>query len=162
MTRIRSDAYREHDNAAHRARRRWRATHPDEPYPTARESRPFEPPAWRNANREKTNADQRARWAAFSPDMRSAIRSASNSRTRMIKYGTPPPTPGEYQASIQWQLDHLHDLCPCGAPSEHTDHVIPLSQGGTDLPSNRQRLCAPCHKAKSKLEVNHGKNRVHA
>ena len=29
------------------------------------------------------------------------------------------------------------------------DHVVPLAEGGKDVPENLQRLCQPCHKAKT-------------
>lgn len=29
------------------------------------------------------------------------------------------------------------------------DHVQPLAEGGQDVPGNLQRLCQPCHKAKT-------------
>lgn len=32
------------------------------------------------------------------------------------------------------------------------DHIIPLSQGGTDGPTNRQSLCRPCHAKKTAKE----------
>jgi 5-methylcytosine-specific restriction endonuclease McrA len=34
------------------------------------------------------------------------------------------------------------------------DHIVPLSEGGTDHPSNLQVLCACCHAAKSHAERN--------
>lgn len=38
------------------------------------------------------------------------------------------------------------------AASEQVDHVIPLSQGGKDERYNKQGLCKPCHRAKTKRE----------
>src|SRR5262245_14132736 len=32
------------------------------------------------------------------------------------------------------------------------DHIVPLYQGGGDDDSNKQLLCVPCHKAKTKRE----------
>lgn len=32
------------------------------------------------------------------------------------------------------------------------DHIVPLSEGGSDERSNKQGLCDPCHDAKSKAE----------
>lgn len=32
------------------------------------------------------------------------------------------------------------------------DHIIPLSEGGSDEDSNKQSLCIPCHRAKSAAE----------
>lgn len=36
--------------------------------------------------------------------------------------------------------------------SQRVDHIIPLSQGGSDERGNKQALCVPCHDAKSKAE----------
>ncbi len=36
----------------------------------------------------------------------------------------------------------------CGQPAEHVDHIIPVAQGGRDLPENCQALCARCNLAK--------------
>lgn len=38
------------------------------------------------------------------------------------------------------------------AASSVVDHIIPLSEGGTDDRINKQGLCAPCHDAKSAAE----------
>ncbi|RTY53652.1 HNH endonuclease [Pantoea sp. YU22] len=32
------------------------------------------------------------------------------------------------------------------------DHIVPKAHGGSDLPSNLQALCWPCHKAKTARE----------
>ncbi|MDP9346364.1 MAG: HNH endonuclease [Actinomycetota bacterium] len=36
----------------------------------------------------------------------------------------------------------------CGRPAAHLDHITPISQGGTDAPSNLQALCAECNLSK--------------
>jgi 5-methylcytosine-specific restriction protein A len=36
--------------------------------------------------------------------------------------------------------------------STEVDHIKPLSEGGTDVRSNKQALCKPCHRAKSAAE----------
>lgn len=40
----------------------------------------------------------------------------------------------------------------CFGPASEVDHIIPVSQGGTDHPSNLQAVCRPCHLAKSSDE----------
>lgn len=35
----------------------------------------------------------------------------------------------------------------------HLDHIVPLSQGGTDDDDNLQILCVPCHEEKTKEEL---------
>ena len=39
------------------------------------------------------------------------------------------------------------------------DHIVPLSEGGEDIPSNVQGLCSPCHAAKSERERVRGLSR---
>jgi 5-methylcytosine-specific restriction protein A len=38
-------------------------------------------------------------------------------------------------------------------PAEEVDHKIPISQGGSDDPSNLQSLCSLCHREKTDTEV---------
>lgn len=38
-------------------------------------------------------------------------------------------------------------------PGEHVDHIIPIAEGGTHARTNLQRLCIPCHKAKTAREI---------
>ena len=33
------------------------------------------------------------------------------------------------------------------------DHIVPLADGGTEMPENLQALCAPCHRAKTAREA---------
>ncbi len=35
----------------------------------------------------------------------------------------------------------------------HADHIVPVTLGGSWLPSNRQRLCGRCHGAKTRAEA---------
>ncbi len=39
-----------------------------------------------------------------------------------------------------------------GNESPHCDHIIPVSQGGTDDEDNLQTLCQPCHNRKTMEE----------
>jgi len=60
----------------------------------------------------------------------------------------------------RWELLRAHVLateplcrlcCAKGrvTPATAVDHVIPLSEGGSDDPSNLQPICESCHAAKS-------------
>lgn len=40
----------------------------------------------------------------------------------------------------------------CIGLASEADHIIPVTQGGTDHPSNLQAACRPCHLAKSSDE----------
>jgi 5-methylcytosine-specific restriction endonuclease McrA len=35
--------------------------------------------------------------------------------------------------------------CKCGAEAREVDHIIPISQGGTDNPKNLRSACVKCH-----------------
>ena len=37
------------------------------------------------------------------------------------------------------------------------DHIIPLAEGGEDVPENTQPLCVQCHAAKTKAESARGR-----
>lgn len=37
--------------------------------------------------------------------------------------------------------------------SVEVDHIVPLHLGGSDRRSNKQGLCAPCHRAKTAAEA---------
>ena len=58
-----------------------------------------------------------------------------------------------------------HPLChlrgpACTLASTEDDHVVPLSQGGTDHLSNRRGACHTCHRAKSQAEARAGTARL--
>lgn len=59
----------------------------------------------------------------------------------------------------QWLSEH--PLCEhCERKGRVTaatevDHIVPLSKGGEDDDSNRQSLCAECHKAKTAQDMGH-------
>lgn len=36
--------------------------------------------------------------------------------------------------------------------ADEVDHIKPLSAGGEDVRANKQALCTPCHRAKSREE----------
>lgn len=41
--------------------------------------------------------------------------------------------------------------------AKHRDHIVPISQGGSDTADNTQPLCLACHEIKSKQESAHGR-----
>ena len=47
----------------------------------------------------------------------------------------------------------------CTVHSTEDDHVIPLSQGGSNALSNRRGACHHCHRIKSQREAAEGKQR---
>lgn len=57
-----------------------------------------------------------------------------------------------------------HQCQPCKrngvlSRAEEVDHVLPVSEGGTDAMSNLQGICPTCHKAKTAAEQKRGCNR---
>ncbi len=47
----------------------------------------------------------------------------------------------------------------CTFDATDVDHVVPVSQGGTDDPSNCVAACRNCHKEKTAREAARGRNR---
>ena len=45
----------------------------------------------------------------------------------------------------------------CTFDAEHVDHIIPVSRGGSDDPSNLQAVCLTCHAGKTASEAVHGR-----
>lgn len=124
--------------------------------------------AWYRANREHVNALARARykynsrkaksyyknnaeavkarsaeWAKKNPDKRRAMK--AKRRTAKTKAG------GAY-TSAQWiaLCNKHHNRCVrCGKKRKLTsDHVVPVSKGGSSNISNIQPLCLPCNSHK--------------
>lgn len=45
----------------------------------------------------------------------------------------------------------------CTTPATIVDHVVPLAQGGGDIPANKAAMCQPHHDAKTAAEAAHGR-----
>ena len=49
----------------------------------------------------------------------------------------------------KWFLQHNPWCVVCGNPADHTDHILPLSKGGSNELKNLQALCHRCHSKKT-------------
>ena len=109
-------------------KRRWRAANPDR----EREIRVKALRKWREENREAYRIHCRQR--------RKLEHDAEGSHTAK---------------DIKALFVAQRGLCLCGidlGTSYHVDHIVPLSRGGTDWPTNLQLLCPPCnHSKRNKL-----------
>jgi 5-methylcytosine-specific restriction protein A len=47
----------------------------------------------------------------------------------------------------------------CGAEAAEVDHIVPVSEGGTNDPTNLAAICIPCHRAKTRAEAARGRAR---
>lgn len=87
-----------------------------------------------------------ARWAERHPE-----RAAEMVRRRTMKrYAAKKNAKGTAttdQIRQRW-LYYGNRCWMCGAPAEHTDHVIALARGGSDWPSNQRPACARCNLVK--------------
>ena len=51
------------------------------------------------------------------------------------------------QLAARWA--YYADRCwMCGEPATQTDHLIPLSRGGSNWPANLRPACGPCNREK--------------
>lgn len=58
-----------------------------------------------------------------------------------------------------------HRQCQIGGPgcagkATEVDHILPVSEGGTDDLANLRAVCAPCHRVKSLAEARRARERV--
>ena len=65
-----------------------------------------------------------------------------------------------------FRRDPLCVMCQAKSPPEvrlatQRDHIVPLEEGGQDVPENTQGLCAECHAAKSLGERQRGLRRYY-
>ena len=110
--------------------------------------------AWYEANRDRSREANRA-WREANPDrVRMHIRLNSH-RRRALKAGSAakgfPRQTIETRARI-YKL--FNNKCAyCGAPATTDDHVIALSQGGTDTPANIVPACNRCNCSKQSKPV---------
>lgn len=51
---------------------------------------------------------------------------------------------------LRWRWEYYGNRCwICNSEATETDHVIPLSKGGTNWPANLRPICKPCNVRKS-------------
>ena len=98
--------------------------------------------AWRSENREKDRTHKR-RWGRDNPEARRANWHRYRSRSKSA--------PGSFTVEqMRARFAFFGDRCAyCGSTEKLTiDHVIPLSRGGTNWPSNLRPACRSCNSAK--------------
>lgn len=101
---------------------------------------------YREENRDKI-LDSNRKYRANNP-ARSHMNGAI---TRIREYGlVPEPTAEAREESLRHREATLNNPCFfCGSEVTDTwDHLIPLSRGGNDAPSNLARVCRPCNSVK--------------
>ena len=76
-------------------------------------------------------------------------------RTVFDKPDTEPRKGLTMPVLLSWALRYMHcGICGCGLSAGFDDdHIKPLWEGGDNSPDNRQPLCKPCHKIKTKGEA---------
>lgn len=98
--------------------------------------------AWREANRERYR-ELINEWRRNNYDPAANAAACSARRAKLAERGA-------------FSKEEWLDLCEkydykcinCGAPEQHADHVVPLSQGGVNTIDNIQPLCRPCNSRK--------------
>jgi 5-methylcytosine-specific restriction endonuclease McrA len=117
--------------------------------------------AWREDNREKLNAQQRARraadpererqlkreWREANPE-RYALSNRSHAHARRARARNAEGAWSRDEfLSYSEEIDQWTCAVCWGAP-EHVDHVVPIARGGLNEVGNLQWLCAPCNLSK--------------
>lgn len=124
-------------------------------------------PGWTAGYREKHRAVARASYARKTPQqkvrsttMRQAwlLRAPEVMRAlKLARRALEVNAPGTCSAAqLKARFDFYGGCCAyCGAPAESSDHVIPLSRGGSNWPANIRPACSSCNCRKSakKLSV---------
>lgn len=142
------------------ARTKWRLDHPEASrghFAKWKEADPEKAKAisrvsvakYQRAHPERVRAANRvsvAKWALAHPEANRVRR--ARRRALKLAYEGPNYTPVDVAALLVDQ----HDLCAyCGMTLNgkyHVDHVVPLSQGGSNGPDNIALACAPCNLSK--------------
>jgi len=125
---------------AREAMRRWRAQHPDE----------------HKAETRRHYAAHRQEQVARTSEYRKAhpeVRRAAKQRRRSRESGAD----GSFSSCDWLELvaSYGHRCAYCGGPlperSDHADHAVPLSRGGTNFIEDMRPACPPCNLHKHKL-----------
>lgn len=70
------------------------------------------------------------------------------------RFRRPPASRGAGRLILKLHRMHWGNWCPGWERDSHwtselvVDHAVPLSRGGSDLPTNMQVICASCNQAK--------------
>jgi 5-methylcytosine-specific restriction endonuclease McrA len=133
-TRQQSKAWYEANKERHKElRTRWYHQNKDHLHSLQRE--------WYIKNREKHLENSR-RWSAEHLELKANYRRA---RRSLIAGAKGSATIQQIEARVAyygWRCAY------CGGPFEEVDHVIPLSQGGTNWLSNLRPACSSCNRRK--------------
>ena len=113
-------------------------------YLANREKQSASSKAWYEANKETATARWRS-WAKNNPDILRANERRRRARKQKAK---------TYLITAKDAERILSKPCLyCGIPSEHLDHVIPLSRGGDHSIGNLVGACGPCNLSKGSRTV---------
>lgn len=128
---------------AHQNQMRWREENPDRWAEINRAAYERNKDKYNAKRRGDPRAKERMRaWQLANPDKISEY----NRRRKAARRGAEGRHTNEDIAEI-WA--RYGNACAyCGAPAEHTDHVHPLSRGGSDWPENLVPACTSCNLSK--------------
>lgn len=96
--------------------------------------------SWRKNHPERMR-EYRRKWAAANPDAH---------KLRVVRRRIRVRESGRLSTKdVLARIEFFGGRCAyCGGPYEHLDHVVPLSRGGRNVPSNIRPACAKCNLSK--------------
>jgi 5-methylcytosine-specific restriction endonuclease McrA len=117
--------------------KRWREANPEV---TARYNR-----NWADRNPDKVRAKAARQLAAHPERYRQYARASESNRRACARSAPGHATAGQIMA--RWE--YFGNRCwMCGAAADVTDHVKPLTKGGSSWPANLRPACTPCNNRK--------------
>jgi 5-methylcytosine-specific restriction endonuclease McrA len=103
-------------------------------------------PAETAAKRKIYHVQQRREWAERNPERQRQHAKAASVAYQARRRGAPGIASTD-QVTARWA--YYGDRCwMCREPATQTDHVIPLSRGGSNWPANLRPACGPCNREK--------------
>lgn len=107
---------------------------------------------WAEQNPDRKAAHRR-QWKEANPDVHAAVhRAAQATRRARSRRAQGFHSASDIQRILLSQRNRCAECRSILGRNFHVDHVIPLSRGGSNWPTNLQCLCGPCNQRKGSID----------